>query len=1323
MKMQSRFPVVLFSCFLMTAGVVFAGETVAIRKYPIPTANSQPFCIEVAQNGTVWFTELAGKKVGSLNPETGAIAEYPVTYTARGIAVSRSENAVYFAGDVYGNGQIGRLTPGGAGAVHLLSTGLPLASAGMCSLDQEGRLWFGGWDSGYIGCVSPNGLNTFKVPPACSGYMTGLARDELGRFWCTSVGWDESNPRLVRFDPATTSFLSIAFPADRATIRSTLAVGGKIWMSVQDTSKIASYDPCSGQFTQYATPTPNAAPNALAADRWGRIWFVEHIAGRIGVLDPATGVIREFVVGTAEARLAGIAVDMNTDEVWATDMAAHQIVRLTFRTDPGLGPVFMDSDRDGLTDTWEMQYFGTLAHGAAGDADADGLSNLQEFLAQLNPVLSDQDQDGLRDGWEVQYGLDPRDPADAGLDTDSDGYDNRTEFLQGTRPNDALSDPGPKYRVVEAGRFDDVTSKTWDCAAVDVDGDSDLDLAVVVNFSSNILYRNDGGQFTPMESGDFDQSGGYVQATCVVSLDADGDGDVDLAVGNYTEPNELYINQGQGVFTNASCGDFGNPGAGFYHTLKLATLDADGDGDADLVEVSYSQCTKLYLNDGRGVFTRTEAGELDDVAGPHFALAVLDADNDGDTDVVVGDHGGRTALYINDGAAHFCKVDAGELDDAAMKTDNLTAFDANGDGRIDLAAGNYGEPNYLYLNLGSHQFRKIEAGAFDDAAAMTRNMVAFDADRDGDLDLAVAQETKNNVLYLNNGQGVFRKGNAGAFGAQAGLTKTLAVFDADGDGWEDVVAGNCGQVCVLYRRISPALTRYVSASGRHLFPYLTWADAATNIQAAVAVSSHGETVLATNGVYRLGATVRLTNGIALKSVNGQSATTLDGQYGARCLYLAHSNAVVSGFTIVRGSANRGAGAFCDKYGTLVSCLFTNNSAWYSGWRDGGAVFLNQGGLIANSTVRGNYSGAQAGGILCLSGGQVESCIVEGNQACYDGGGVYCWMGGTVNNCRIQGNRAGGHAGGLYGWGARGFGNLVCSNYAGGEGGGLHWVSGVLENTVVKENRGAYSGGGATLWWSTLRNSLVVSNEAVNHGGGIECVASRVESCTVSGNKAPNGGGIAFEQNGIAVNSILYGNTAANGPNYGGAGAGSISYSCIYPIGAYAAAGCLESEPLFAGNGSYALSPRSPCIDAGLLETWMSTATDLNGQPRLDHGAVDMGAYEAVWCDANHPQVSEQDADMDTDRDGMSDAEEAVAGTNQADSDSLLNVHAVRQGDVMLVCWPSVEGRVYDLYRTDSLLAPFSEIATAIPATPPMNCYTDTVDNAMMLFYKIVAEKL
>jgi hypothetical protein len=58
----------------------------------------------------------------------------------------------------------------------------------------------------------------------------------------------------------------------------------------------------------------------------------------------------------------------------------------------------LDSDGDGLPDSWEIEKFGSLSEDASGDPDDDGLTNLQEYSLSTNPSDEDSDNDGLNDG-------------------------------------------------------------------------------------------------------------------------------------------------------------------------------------------------------------------------------------------------------------------------------------------------------------------------------------------------------------------------------------------------------------------------------------------------------------------------------------------------------------------------------------------------------------------------------------------------------------------------------------------------------------------------------------------------------------------------------------------------------------------------------------------------------------------------------------------------------------------------------------------------------------------------------------------------------------
>lgn len=94
-----------------------------------------------------------------------------------------------------------------------------------------------------------------------------------------------------------------------------------------------------------------------------------------------------------------------------------------------------DSDNDGLPDWWEINYFGNLLQTAAGDADSDGLTNIQELYFTTNPALSDTNGDGISDLVTIVIGFSP-----SSNDTDGDGFSNAVEMGTGTNPLIADSD-------------------------------------------------------------------------------------------------------------------------------------------------------------------------------------------------------------------------------------------------------------------------------------------------------------------------------------------------------------------------------------------------------------------------------------------------------------------------------------------------------------------------------------------------------------------------------------------------------------------------------------------------------------------------------------------------------------------------------------------------------------------------------------------------------------------------------------------------------------------------------------------------------------------
>ncbi len=77
--------------------------------------------------------------------------------------------------------------------------------------------------------------------------------------------------------------------------------------------------------------------------------------------------------------------------------------------------------------------------------------------------------------------------------------------------------------------------------------------------------------------------------------------------------------------------------------------------------------------------------------------------------------------------------------------------------------------------------------------------------------------------------------------------------------------------------------------------------------------------------------------------------------------------------------------------------------------------------------------------------------------------------------------------------------------------------------------------------------------------------------------------------------------------------GFFQYACVGGNPGFTGTQIIVADPKFrdAATGNYRLRASSPAVNTGLHEAWMDGAVDVDGAPRIQHGAVDMGAYEIL----------------------------------------------------------------------------------------------------------------
>ena len=353
-------------------------------------------------------------------------------------------------------------------------------------------------------------------------------------------------------------------------------------------------------------------------------------------------------------------------------------------------------------------------------------------------------------------------------------------------------------------------------------------------------------------SGSYDFAEIFAPGVALLDFDNDGDLDVYFPQGRPLDPaasadgnlastprltDRLYRNDlvvhadGSRTlrFTDVSVGSgLDAPGYG----MGAATGDIDNDGWVDLY-LTRLGTDRMFRNNGDGTFADVtrQAGTTNDRWG--LSASFLDFDRDGWLDLYVGnyvDHrpGGDAdcstptgirnycgpqrylpvpdRLYRNRGDGTFADVTAESgIATAYGRALGVVADDLDGDGWIDIYVANDGGENQLWINRGDGTFRDeaLLAGVALNHVGMAEAGMGVDAgdfDNDGDPDLFVTHlDTETNTLYVNDGAGMFEDRSARARLAAPSLPFTgfgARWFDADNDGWLDLIAVN-GAVSVL----------------------------------------------------------------------------------------------------------------------------------------------------------------------------------------------------------------------------------------------------------------------------------------------------------------------------------------------------------------------------------------------------------------------------------------------------------------------------------------------------------------------------------------------
>ncbi|MEC8596799.1 MAG: VCBS repeat-containing protein, partial [Bacteroidota bacterium] len=291
--------------------------------------------------------------------------------------------------------------------------------------------------------------------------------------------------------------------------------------------------------------------------------------------------------------------------------------------------------------------------------------------------------------------------------------------------------------------------------------------------------------------------------TSVTLVDVNGDGIDDILVtSDGDHPTEVYINPGDGDFSEVTPTELGPPGTETPDTSSVEVVDINGDGAPDIILGNEDESNHIYLGDPNnpGVFEETplKFGPEDDKTTD---VEVADVDGDGALDIVVANDGQPNRIYygdpsLADGETPKYGDDPSQESTIGSASDPTTSVEigsVNNDNRIDIIFSNDGMRDEVYFGTGgpgsrpdlSAQMPTLIPGT---EGTKSKDIKVGDVTGDGNADIVIAVDGGVNLLVPGTGDGGFE--SPVPIGEETDKSQSVDLIDVDGDGDLDAVFGN-----------------------------------------------------------------------------------------------------------------------------------------------------------------------------------------------------------------------------------------------------------------------------------------------------------------------------------------------------------------------------------------------------------------------------------------------------------------------------------------------------------------------------------------------------
>jgi virginiamycin B lyase len=308
-----------------------AGKIAVLRpdrssaEFPVPNGG-QPFILKATADG-IWFTDSATHAIGHLDPDTGKIEEYAIPSSAAPFFIQIAADGSKWFTETAG---VGRLAPDGS--ITEWTVALEHADDNMeqLSLDPWGKVWFAERNFDGVGAAGTNKvrrldprtntISTYRVP-TLGGTPAGIIANDNGTVWVSEYYANAIallNPLAAPHSdevvvPNTLHASNQVAPVSRTVAGRTPGTTTPVTPSTRAVQPVVTPG-----WIEYPLPTAQAEPEDMRVDCYGRVWFEED-AGSLGRLDPWTARVTEYAIPSVNSGYYNIALDQRSGSLWFTE--------------------------------------------------------------------------------------------------------------------------------------------------------------------------------------------------------------------------------------------------------------------------------------------------------------------------------------------------------------------------------------------------------------------------------------------------------------------------------------------------------------------------------------------------------------------------------------------------------------------------------------------------------------------------------------------------------------------------------------------------------------------------------------------------------------------------------------------------------------------------------------------------------------------------------------------------------------------------------------------------------------------------------------------